>query len=159
MLTKIKPGISTCDVYHAALAFVKEKKPELEKNFVKNVGFGVSVSGSLKLSLQLISTSQTGLEFRDSPYLLGPKTNRTLKENMTLSLGFGFIDLVESTGNKYCAALPCHYRIAHFSLADTPCNWSTRLKSSQTCPFSSPTARARSRTPCSSSHPRTTRRS
>ncbi|KAJ7349282.1 FACT complex subunit SPT16 N-terminal lobe domain-containing protein [Mycena albidolilacea] len=87
MLTKIKPGISTCDVYHAALAFVKEKKPELEKNFVKNVGFG------------------TGLEFRDSPYLLGPKTNRALKENMTLSLGLGFTDLVDSTGNKYALQL------------------------------------------------------
>ncbi|KAJ7871485.1 FACT complex subunit SPT16 [Mycena olivaceomarginata] len=87
MLTKIKPGISTRDVYHAALAFVKEKKPELEKNFVKNVGFG------------------TGLEFRDSPYLLGPKTNRTLKENMTLSLGLGFTDLVDSSGNKYALQL------------------------------------------------------
>jgi nucleosome binding factor SPN SPT16 subunit len=50
MLTKIKPGISTRDVYHAALAFVKEKKPELEKNFVKNVGFGVGLSRSSKLS-------------------------------------------------------------------------------------------------------------
>ncbi|KAJ7672803.1 FACT complex subunit-domain-containing protein [Mycena olivaceomarginata] len=128
MLTKIKPKISTRDFYHAALAFVKEKKPELEKNFMKNIGFG------------------TGLEFRDSPYLLGPKTNRTLKENMTLSLGLRSADLVDSTGNKYCAALPCHYRIAYFSLADTPCNWSTRSKSSRTSPFSSPTALARSRT-------------
>ncbi|KAJ7798914.1 FACT complex subunit-domain-containing protein [Mycena olivaceomarginata] len=87
MLTKIKPGISTRDVYHAALAFVKEKKAELEKNFVKNVSFG------------------TGLEFHDSPYLLGPKTNRTLKENMTLSLGLRFTDLVDSAGNKYALQL------------------------------------------------------
>ncbi|KAJ7261402.1 FACT complex subunit SPT16 [Mycena haematopus] len=87
LLTKIKDGISARDAYEAAFTFIKEKQPELEKNFVKNIGFG------------------TGLEFRDSPYLLSPKNGRILKENMTLSLGLGFTDLVDSTGSKYALQL------------------------------------------------------
>ncbi|KAJ6500436.1 FACT complex subunit SPT16 [Mycena sanguinolenta] len=87
LLTKIKGGVSARDAYEAALTFVKEKQPELEKNFVKNIGFG------------------TGLEFRDSPYLLSSKNGRILKENVTLSLGLGFIDLVDSTGSKYALQL------------------------------------------------------
>jgi Nucleosome binding factor SPN, SPT16 subunit len=38
----MKDGASAREVYHHALSYVKEKKPELEKHFVKNVGFGVS---------------------------------------------------------------------------------------------------------------------
>ncbi|KAJ7929292.1 FACT complex subunit SPT16 [Mycena leptocephala] len=87
LLTKIKDGISAREAYQAALTFVKEKNPELEKNFQKNIGFG------------------TGVEFRDSPYLLSPKNTRTLKENMTFSLGLGFADLVDATGNKYALQL------------------------------------------------------
>ncbi|KAJ7236734.1 FACT complex subunit SPT16 [Mycena haematopus] len=87
LLTKIKDGISARDAYEAAFTFIKEKQPELEKNFVKNIGFG------------------TGLEFRDSPYLLSPKNGRILKENMTLSLGLGFTDLVDLTGSKYALQL------------------------------------------------------
>lgn len=41
MLSFMKPGIVAKDVYQHALDFVKEKSPQLEKNFVKNVGFGV----------------------------------------------------------------------------------------------------------------------
>jgi nucleosome binding factor SPN SPT16 subunit len=41
LLTKIKDGISAREAYQAALTFVKEKNPELEKNFQKNIGFGV----------------------------------------------------------------------------------------------------------------------
>ncbi|KAJ7090225.1 FACT complex subunit SPT16 [Mycena belliarum] len=87
LLTKIKHGISARDAYHAALSYVKEKSPELEKNFQKNIGFG------------------TGVEFRDSPYLLSPKNGRVVKENMTFSLGLGFSDLVDATGNKYALQL------------------------------------------------------
>jgi nucleosome binding factor SPN SPT16 subunit len=42
LLTKIKDGISARDAYQAALSYVKEKSPELEKHFQKNIGFGVS---------------------------------------------------------------------------------------------------------------------
>lgn len=36
---------------------------------------------------------QTGLEFRDATFLIGPKNNRTLKENMTIVLSLGVADL------------------------------------------------------------------
>ncbi|KAJ7197220.1 FACT complex subunit SPT16 [Mycena pura] len=87
LLKKIKHGISARDAYEAALSFVKEKNPDLEKHFQKNIGFG------------------TGIEFRDSPYLLSPKNGRILKENMTFSLSLGFTSLVDSSGNKYALQL------------------------------------------------------
>jgi nucleosome binding factor SPN SPT16 subunit len=37
----MKDGVTARDVYQHAISFVKEKKPELEKHFVKNVGHGV----------------------------------------------------------------------------------------------------------------------
>lgn len=44
MVSFIKDGVVARDVYQHALSFVADKKPELEKHFVKNVGFGVSSS-------------------------------------------------------------------------------------------------------------------
>ena len=41
LLPIIKDGTIARDVYQHALAYVKEKKPELEKHFVKNIGHGV----------------------------------------------------------------------------------------------------------------------
>lgn len=38
----MKDGVSAREIYLEALAFVKEKKPDIEKNFVKNIGFGVN---------------------------------------------------------------------------------------------------------------------
>ena len=43
LLSFIKDGVTGRDVYQHALTFVKDKKPELEKHFVKNVGHGVSL--------------------------------------------------------------------------------------------------------------------
>jgi len=42
LLAKLKDGAVAKDVYTRAVAYVKQKKPELEKHFAKNVGFGVS---------------------------------------------------------------------------------------------------------------------
>jgi len=41
LLAFIKDGVAARDVYQRALKYVKEKRPELEKFFVKNVGFSV----------------------------------------------------------------------------------------------------------------------
>jgi len=41
LLSYIKDGVTTRDVYQHALNFIKEKKPDLEKYFVKNIGFSV----------------------------------------------------------------------------------------------------------------------
>jgi len=43
LLSFIKDGVSTKDVYQHALNFVKDKNPDLEKHFVKTAGFGVSM--------------------------------------------------------------------------------------------------------------------
>ena len=40
----MKDGAVARDVYQHALSYVKEKKPELEKNFLKNIGHGVCLS-------------------------------------------------------------------------------------------------------------------
>ncbi|KAJ3824085.1 FACT complex subunit SPT16 [Lentinula raphanica] len=83
LLKFITDGVAAREVYQHALAYVKEKHPEYEKNFVKNLGFG------------------TGVEFRDSTYLLSPKNGHILRENMSLNLGLGFSDLVDADGSKY----------------------------------------------------------
>ncbi len=40
----MKAGVRAKDVYAAALAYVKEKKPELEASFPKTLGHGVRES-------------------------------------------------------------------------------------------------------------------
>jgi hypothetical protein len=41
LLTVMKDGVTARDVYQHAISFIRDKKPDLEKNFVKNIGFGV----------------------------------------------------------------------------------------------------------------------
>ncbi|KAG6909830.1 hypothetical protein DXG01_015103 [Tephrocybe rancida] len=83
LLSFIKNNVSARDVYQHALSFVKSKDPDLERHFVKNVGFGM------------------GIEFRDSAYVLSAKNGRNLKTDMILNLGLGLSDLVDGTGKKY----------------------------------------------------------
>ncbi|KAF8919602.1 FACT complex subunit SPT16 [Mucidula mucida] len=87
MVSFIKDGVIARDVHQHALSYIAEKKPELEKHFVKNCGFG------------------TGVEFRDSSYLLSSKNTRKLRKNMVIILGLGFTDLVDSNGSKYALHL------------------------------------------------------
>lgn len=42
-MEKLQDGVTARDVYQHAISYIREKKPELEKNFVKNIGFGVRV--------------------------------------------------------------------------------------------------------------------
>ncbi|KAJ8699613.1 FACT complex subunit spt16 [Pleurotus ostreatus] len=87
LLGFMKDGVVARDVYQHAVDFIKAKKPELEKKFVKNIGFGM------------------GVELRDSTYLLSPKNTRKLKTNMIFNLGLGFSDLVSESGQKYAIQL------------------------------------------------------
>jgi nucleosome binding factor SPN SPT16 subunit len=41
VIPMMKDGSAIRDIYQHAIAFVRKHKPELEKNFVKNIGFGV----------------------------------------------------------------------------------------------------------------------
>jgi nucleosome binding factor SPN SPT16 subunit len=75
VLAEIREGVATKDVYNKALAMIKSKKPELEKHFLKNVGWGI------------------GLESKDPTLLLSAKNGRTLKDGMTLSITTGFSDI------------------------------------------------------------------
>ena len=42
ILQRMKDGFVAKDLYQHALSHVKKHKPDLEKHFVKNIGFGVS---------------------------------------------------------------------------------------------------------------------
>ncbi|KAF8275222.1 FACT complex subunit SPT16 [Lactarius quietus] len=83
ILQRMKDGAVARDLYQHALSYVKKHKPDLEKHFVKNIGFG------------------TGMEFRDSTYLLSPKNGRQLKANMVFSLSLGFQDLEDQDHKRY----------------------------------------------------------
>ncbi|KAK4191577.1 FACT complex subunit-domain-containing protein [Podospora australis] len=75
ILKSIRDGVVVKDVYAKALALVKAKKPELEKHFVKNVGYGI------------------GLENKDPTLVLNGKNQRTLRDGMTLVITTGFNDV------------------------------------------------------------------
>jgi nucleosome binding factor SPN SPT16 subunit len=55
LLSMIKDGVSARAVYLHAVSYVKDKMPDLEKYFVKNVGFGVSVALVIIESLNILS--------------------------------------------------------------------------------------------------------
>lgn len=75
VVKEIRDGVTVKDVYAKALSIVKSKAPEMEKHFLKNVGWGV------------------GLENRDSTLVLNGKNQRTLKDGMTLIIQTGFQDI------------------------------------------------------------------
>ncbi|KAF2485902.1 FACT complex protein [Neohortaea acidophila] len=84
VIKEMRDGVVAKDVYAKALNLVKAKKPELEKNFVKNVGAGI------------------GIELRDSSLVLNAKDTRTLRDGMTFTVTTGFSDLEnkEATDKK-----------------------------------------------------------
>ncbi|CDO70740.1 hypothetical protein BN946_scf184798.g55, partial [Trametes cinnabarina] len=86
ILSRMKEGAVSKELYQFALSYVKEKKPELESHFVKNIGHGM------------------GMEFRDASYLISPKNSRKLHTNMTFNLVLGFTGLEEG-GKKYALQL------------------------------------------------------
>ncbi|KAF2146297.1 uncharacterized protein K452DRAFT_305247 [Aplosporella prunicola CBS 121167] len=75
VLRTIKDGVVVKDVYNKALGLLKSKKPELEKNFPKNVGCGI------------------GIELRDPTMMINAKNNRTLKDGMTLQITTSLSDI------------------------------------------------------------------
>ncbi|KHN94288.1 FACT complex subunit spt-16 [Metarhizium album ARSEF 1941] len=75
IIKEIRDGMSAKEVYSKALSLLKIKKPEMEKHFLKNVGWGV------------------GLENRDPTLVLNAKNNRILKDGMTLIIHTGFQDI------------------------------------------------------------------
>jgi nucleosome binding factor SPN SPT16 subunit len=75
VMKEIRDGAQVKEIYQKAMALVKSKKPELEKQFLKNVGAGI------------------GIETRDGTLILNAKSTRTLKDGMTLCVTTGFSDV------------------------------------------------------------------
>ncbi|KAK1754796.1 FACT complex subunit-domain-containing protein [Echria macrotheca] len=75
ILKEIRDGVAVKDVYNKALNLVRSKKPELEKHFLKNVGFGI------------------GLETKDPTLILSGKNPRVLRDGMTVCIMTGFSDI------------------------------------------------------------------
>ncbi|KAL2257375.1 hypothetical protein VTK26DRAFT_253 [Humicola hyalothermophila] len=75
ILKEIRDGVVVKDVYTKAYNLIRSKKPELEKHFLKNVGYGI------------------GLETKDPTLILNAKNTRTLRDGMTLCVTTGFSDI------------------------------------------------------------------
>ncbi|KAL2138417.1 hypothetical protein VTI28DRAFT_6841 [Corynascus sepedonium] len=75
ILKEIRDGVAVKDVYNKAYNLIRSKKPELEKHFLKNVGYGI------------------GLENKDPTLILNGKNSRTLRDGMTLCITTGFSDI------------------------------------------------------------------
>ncbi|CCA69595.1 probable SPT16-general chromatin factor (Subunit of the heterodimeric FACT complex) [Serendipita indica DSM 11827] len=83
VIAKLKEGAVARDVYNHALSIVKQKRPELEGNFLKNIGHAM------------------GLEFKESAYVLSAKNGRVLRTNMVFNLTIGFQDVKDEKGPAY----------------------------------------------------------
>ncbi|KAG2172843.1 hypothetical protein INT43_000193, partial [Umbelopsis isabellina] len=75
VLDAMRDGVKFRDIYAKALAFVRNKRPDLEKHFVKTLGFGI------------------GIEFREGNYVINAKNTKELRNGMTINLSVGFQDL------------------------------------------------------------------
>ncbi|KAJ9660356.1 FACT complex subunit spt16 [Coniosporium apollinis] len=98
VLRTIKDGVAAKEVYNKALGVLRAKKPELEKHFPKNVGYGI------------------GIESRDGTLIISGKSNRTLKDGMTLMITTGFSDLPnpdpqDKKSNTYALAITDTVRV------------------------------------------------
>lgn len=75
VISFLKAGVVCSDAYAHALAYVKNKRPELAANFINNIGYAI------------------GIDFRDGTFAMNPKNNNKLVEDMTLCLVIGFTDI------------------------------------------------------------------
>lgn len=74
-----KEGVTAKEVYNTAFEAIRARG--LDGNFVKNIGFA------------------SGLEYRDSSFLLAPKNERKLKANMILIVTLGLQNLSDKKGS------------------------------------------------------------
>lgn len=91
--TLLKDGAKAKDVYAGAVAFVEGKKPELADKLTKNAGW------------------LTGLEFRDSTFVLNAKSERLLVNGQVISLTIGFSNLT-AKNKSYALLLTDTYKVS-----------------------------------------------
>lgn len=75
ILTKLVPGAKLSEVYESSVSFAKKEKPDLIDRLVKTFGFA------------------TGIEFRESSLIIGPKCNAVVKKNMVFNVCVGLSGL------------------------------------------------------------------
>jgi len=100
LIDHIRDGILCKDLYQLAKTYVQKKRPDLEQYFPKNIGF------------------VTGIEFRESTYVIKNKNNRELKAGMIINLVLGLQNIEDTTAtnekNKvYSLLLSDTIRITH----------------------------------------------
>lgn len=88
IINKLSDGVVLSELYQQIVNFVTERRPDLVDKMTKNFGF------------------VTGIEFRESHLVIGPKTNVKAKKNMSFVIAVGFSDLVnreatDSRGKNY----------------------------------------------------------
>jgi len=75
VVKNVRDGAVAKDIYAKAIDLVRSKKPDLEKNFVKSVGYGI------------------GIETRDTSLALNAKNTTSLRDGMTLTITTAFNDI------------------------------------------------------------------
>lgn len=85
ILKALVEGAKLSDVYNTAESYVKKEKPALLDKMTKTLGF------------------VTGIEFRESSLVIGPKNNAVIKKGMVFNVNLGFADLEnsESSDDRY----------------------------------------------------------
>lgn len=91
--TLLKAGNVAKDVYVGAHDFIKKNRPDLVDNLTKNVGW------------------LTGIEFRDSTFILNGKNDRKLVNGQIMSVSLGFNNLVDKNNKKYALLLTDTYKV------------------------------------------------
>ncbi|KAF6032508.1 dre4 [Bugula neritina] len=86
ILKKLKHGVKLRSVYQHGVEYVKSKRPELVDKLTKNFGFAM------------------GIEFRESSYLIGPKTDATARKGMLFNVCVGFSNMTKSGSGGDSAA-------------------------------------------------------
>ncbi|KAG5354700.1 FACT complex subunit SPT16 [Yarrowia sp. B02] len=71
----IKVGVKACDVYNAAVSYIKSKAPKLEAHLLKTIGWSI------------------GIDFRDAKFLLNAKCQREIVDGSTFDVSLGFQNL------------------------------------------------------------------
>lgn len=69
-------GTKLSDVYEAAIKFVKDEKPEMLDRLTKTFGFA------------------TGIEFRESSLVIGPKNSIVVTKGMVFNVNVGLSNLI-----------------------------------------------------------------
>lgn len=76
LLKKLVPGVKLSEVYEACVDYAKKEKKELVDNLVKSFGFA------------------TGIEFRESSIVIGPKCSAIVRKNMIFNAHVGLTGLI-----------------------------------------------------------------